>query len=247
MRVIIARSVPILVAGVVLAGTLPAPAIAASSPRVSHPAPLRMCVKIGLPGCSPVGSWSVGTKLIVRCRTKNADPRPGHWLYAFGDHQRGFINSKLVAGRSNAPRCKKREGVIASRWAAARIGRTAPTSGQAGSLGINDGMWSGWCAAFTRAAYEFGAHKSVSVVGDARPRYLSYQAAGLMHRWDWGRVPAGSLLFWPYISRWGHTAIYAGNRYVITTQGIGQGHLPVARRHISWYGPPRGWVRPDDV
>lgn len=128
------------------------------------------------------------------------------------------------------------------------IGQTRPSPAEASGLGINDNMWSGWCAAFVTGAYRYGFGVNPIYSGDARTRYYSYLNAGRMQPWNGADPLVGSLIFWPNVAYpFGHVAIYVGNGQVVSTQGIGDPSKPVARLPVNTWGTPAGWVKPVDV
>lgn len=247
-----------IVLGATLAATallpLAAPAASAASPRLQGNAAVRPCIDLANPGCAPVGApLAKGTGVSMVCWQDGSNDtgayRTNRWFWVTAGARSGFVHASWVVDQAKVGACTQNRGVSVARWAGEHIGRTKPTAAEAAATKINDGQWSGWCAAFTFSAYKFGAGVTPRFAGNAAPRYESYRAAGLVTGWNGAaNVPVGAMVFWPNISRpYGHTAIYVGDGMVISTQGDGKTVQPVYRVSVTTWGAPAGWVAPGRV
>lgn len=215
------------------------------------PGKVRLCTRTAKPGCYARGVWPTGAHVKVLCRKGGSKVigrfRSSWWYYIANGGRRGFVHSSWVGGEGRHVRsCRGNKGAMAMQWAAKRVGEVAAKARERG-LSIANNQWSGWCAAFTRAAYSLGAGFSGRYAGNARPRYFLYRRAGRMKPWNPWKAKMGSMVFWPNASSFGHTAIYAGRGYVITTTGSTGWRRPVSILPATWYGRPAGWVPPKDV
>lgn len=229
-----------------------ATAAQAASPRVSSDGWLRNCTDVDNAGCQHAGTWHAGTYVDMVCWIDDSwatgEYSSNRWFYVAAAPKKGFIHSSKVTDQVSVPNCGTHGGVSSSRWAAMHIGQTRPSQAEASGLGINDNMWSGWCAAFVTGAYRYGFDVNPTFLGNARPRYYSYLNAGLMQPWSAADPFVGSLVFWPNVSSpYGHVAIYVGNGQVVSTQGMSDPSKPVARLSVTTWGTPAGWVKPTDV
>jgi hypothetical protein len=237
----------------------PSRTAAAAEPRITGPASMRYCTNLAKPGCDRVGSWDPGP-VTMACYIDDSIP-PGHtssrWYYVVRGTRKSFVHSSWIANPVAVPRCRSSHpGVMALWWAAIQFGSTRPTQAQRNALGPPtsgiDG-WSGYCPLFTAAAYRLGFGIRPRFAGPtAHDIYVKYRDNHLTHNWTIA-APVGSMLFWPATSQLplGHTAIYAGNAHVVTTQGYPGDGLPIRRRHVSYWGNPAGgvpyWVAPGNV
>lgn len=224
----------------------------AAGPYLTGSAAMRDCVNISLSGCQPVGSWSAGTPVSMTCWIDDSWATGAYssnrWFYVVNGTKKSFVHSSWVASQTSVPHCSTHAGVMASRWGSMHRDQTRPSAYEASVLGISNGMWSGWCAAFTYGSYKLGAGRTPKYPFNAAPRYWAYKNAGLMRQWTGGDINVGSMLFWPNLAApYGHTAIYAGNGHVISTIGNGDPTKPVLRVPVSYFGAPAGWVAYWDV
>ncbi|SDH48541.1 hypothetical protein [Pseudonocardia oroxyli] len=229
-------------------------AAAAPGPSLQGAANLRDCVNTGLLGCQPTGQLPARAPVTMICwidgSTATGKYTSQRWFFVAGGGRTGFVHSSWVIDQwRQSPPCGADRGVSAVRWAAEHVGQTRPSGAEAAGLGVNDGMWSGWCAAFTYGSYLFGSGSTPRIAGNAAPRFYAYQRAGLVTGWtDAANVPVGAMLFWPTVAApYGHTAIYAGNGYALSTQGLNDPSRPIARVPVGTWGTPAGWVAPDKV
>jgi hypothetical protein len=229
----------------------PAPASAAS-PHLTGRAAMRDCTSLDLTGCRPTGSWAAGTKVTMICwfddSVATGRYKSNRWVYVVAGTRKGFAHSSWIAGRVATPYCGNNKGVMASRWAAMHIGSAAPDDSEAVWLGIGNGMWSGWPAAFAWGAYKLGARRTPKFNRKASARLDAYTTAGLGRAWTGAEPNIGSMVFWPNVGLPdGHTAIYVGNGYVVSTRGNGDPAAEVARVKTGTWGTPTGWVAAFDV
>lgn len=247
------RTLVLLSAAVIVAvGLSPGTARAASPEVVSSGAWVRMCTKTTLEGCGKVGTWTQGGTVSMKCWIDDswATGRysSNRWFYVTQGSKKGFVHSSHVENQVTVPNCSTHAGISASRWAAMQVGETRPSSTEAQGLGINDGMWSGWCAAFATGAYKYGVGRSPRFTGSARERYVKYSQAGLVRPWTGAEPLVGSMVFWPNVAQpFGHVAIAVGNGHVVSTQGLSDPTKKVARLPVTTWGTPAGWVAPADV
>lgn len=196
-----------------------------------------------------------GTNLRMNCwadgRTAKGRYRSDRWFYATTESgARGYIHSSWVEKQTRVGHCRHHIGVRAATWAAEQNGRRAPRASEAALIGNREGRWQGWCKGFTTVAHaRFG--RGV-VRGDAIATWRTLHRAGKGRtNLDPKKIAIGAMVFWNTGDRYGHAAIYVGNGFVMSTQGAYTGAtgpgLAVARRPLSYWGRPVGWVHPRDV
>lgn len=257
-NVLRSRALPAVVltlGAALLVGNADRVASAAPSPSLQGAAELRNCINTSLSGCKSFGQLPERTRVTMVCwedgSTYTGKYETDRWFYVTGSGKSGFVHASWVIDQTRKrPRCSTQRGVAALRWAAEHVGQTRPSSSDAAGLSIDDGMWSGWCAAFTYGSYKYGAGATPAFAGNAAPRFAEYQRAGKVKPWSSsGDVPVGAMLFWPKVAApYGHTALYAGNGMAVSTVGLSEPSKPVSRVPVTyWGGSPQGYVAPDDV
>lgn len=224
------------------------PAQAAGS-MLTGAASLRDCTKTALPGCAPRYKIAAGTTVKMHCWIDDSKATGAYssdrWFYVTtAADRKGFVHSSWVADQTVTPKCRTHRGIATSRWASEHVGVATTTAAERAAIPTTTRQWSGFCATFTRAAYKLGAKYEPLYRKDARPRYLSYLAAGRVS--TTGTPSVGAQIFYPNISLpFGHVAIYVGNGMVASTMGDGQAALTNARVPVGYFGAPAGWVNPD--
>src|SRR6266511_3959676 len=164
----------------------------AAGPYLTGSAAMRDYVNISLSGCQPVGSWSAGTPVSMTCWIDDSWATGAYssnrWFYVVNGTKKSFVHSSWVASQTSVPHCSTHAGVMASRWGSMHRDQTRPSAYEASVLGISNGIWSGWCAAFTYGSYKLGAGRTPKYAGNAAPRYWAYKNAGLMRQWTGGDI-----------------------------------------------------------
>jgi hypothetical protein len=188
------------------------------------------------------GSWATGAYATNR------------WFRISAGATEGFVHASWVIDQATVGHCdapapapaSAGRGGAALRWATDHLGATVPSGEEAALIGDADGMWSGWCAGFTYAAYAFTG-SAPRFAGNAADRFHTYERAGLVKAWTGGDVPDGAMLFWPTVTDYGHTALDAGGGQVLTTVGYFDPNAAISQVPVEKYGTPAGWVDPKDV
>lgn len=258
-RVLKRGATPILLSIALVSGIHHSPALAAApshSPSgdrhgvLAGAGKVRLCTKTTKLGCHARGLWQHKAHVKVVCEKGGSSAvgryRSNRWYYIENGGRRAFIHSSWVRREGDVPSCRDNPDALALQWAAKRVGEVDAKASERG-LGINNGQWSGWCGVLTDAAYEIGAHQDPQFSDNARTRYFLYRGAGRMRPWNPWKAEIGAMVFWPNTSAFGHTAIYAGRGYVISTMGSTAFRRPVSIARVPTWGRPAGWVAPDDV
>jgi hypothetical protein len=167
---------------------------------------------------------------------------------------RGFVHSSWVKNQTSVGSCQSHNGVAPARWAAIQVGETKPSSAEASALGINDGMWSGWCQAFASGSFKMTGFGSIWGYKTASNYYREYARRGLVQtNISNAAINIGSLVYYStsIAGGSGHVAVYVGNGYVVSTIGNGDptkkiSRVPLKGPNGDW-GTPIGWVKPVNV
>jgi hypothetical protein len=207
---------------------------------------VRPCVDLNNPSCAPVGS--TGTVGISKLRCwRDASWATGNYnsnrwfLILLKDGREGYVHSSFVGQQTSTPNCTTLHYVRAADWAIAQIGQAyAPASI---SRNYSDwppgpiGEWSGDCAKFAHAAYAYGAGTSFPR-GNAIGQYRHFRDRGQII----GGLPRyGSPVFYN-VTQYGHVAIYIGGTTIVTTRGLDNHGLTVARADINSFANYLGWA-----
>lgn len=252
------RTVMVLLALLVAGGTLvPAtPAGAATYPStMSRNGGWRECTNTALAGCAGRGTIASGTSVKMHCWIDDSWAtgayRSNRWFYVTSSTGvRGFVHSSVVGRQTAVSDCKSHNGIAPARWAAMQVGEKRPSATEASRLGIYDNMWSGWCQAFAGGAYRMTGYGSLSGYGSAAGTYREYKRRGLVQtNMAASSISIGALVYYStnLAGGFGHVAVYVGNGYVVSTQGVDDPTKPVARLKLSTWGNPIGWVMPAHV
>lgn len=227
----------------------PLAAEAAPATRVAAPTSMRDCINTGLSGCTPRATLATNTQVTMYCWIDGswATGRysSNRWFFVAGGGRTGFVHSSMVVNQTSVLPCAPRyRGVMATKWAAEHVNIATTTTLERSTIGYQTAYWSGYCAGFTSSAYRLGAGVQPRFLGDARDRFYSYRGAGLVQT---GSPSLGAMVFWPNLSRWGHTAIYVGNGMVATTMGLPGERRANALVPLNYFGAPAGWVNSSNV
>lgn len=212
----------------------------------------RFCTNTALAGCVQRSTIAAGTGLKMHCwiddSTVTESYKSNRWFYVTSrDGVRGFVHSSRVEKQTSVPNCSQHRGIAASRWAAAKVGSTTPTTAEKSGNPTMD-RWSGWCYVFAFDAFKFSTGvQPKSGHGSAKNTFYAYQREGKVStNLNHGSINIGSIVFWTS-GTYGHAAIYVGQGQVATTRGDGSTKKAIEITPMSTFGTPSGWVSPNNV
>jgi hypothetical protein len=222
----------------------------ASAATVTSGVNIRPCVNLANPVCNPVGTTSSTGVSTIRCwrdgSTATGAYTSNRWFLVYlADGREGYVHSSFVGGQYVTPNCSNLAYVRAADQALSYVGQVYANSTIASMYAASDwapgpyGEWSGDCAKLTHSSYVYGAGVAYET-GNAIVQYQKYRNKGQIY----GGLPRyGAPVFYNIAAPYGHTAIYVGGTTIVSTQGMDNARLQVARRDIYSFGNYLGWAR----
>jgi hypothetical protein len=213
-------------------------------------AELHWCVNFGDARCATLESsvhevsLPVKTPLTMVCwETGSAYTgtyRSTKWFYVMGGGREGFVHSSFVRDQVAVSNCSTIPWLLATDWAIAHLGTTAPTKDERRDIDKSMTAWSGYCWAFVWGAWDLGAKRAL-LLGTA-------VSVGSRYPLQQGVPPRGAAVFWSLPKGLGHAAISLGNGVLVTTVGLGPPgpsypvtHLTLGDesglKYMGWYRP----------